>query len=528
MRQRRWIELLSDYECEIKYHPGKENVVADALSRKERLKPRRVRAMSITIHSGLKTKILEAQGEASKDLKAPSEWLRGLEKHFERRNDGVQWLSTLGDIVCNFLKLKMEFMYQGKKVALRGVPQPALQWMQGKQLGAKLFSMVECVYPSYGIQAELMSTGINTKLSNVHPLLNPLLHKYDGVFAVLKSLTPRRKHDHRTPLQENTSPINIRPYRHPLIQKDAIEAMVTELLNGGVIRESHSPFSSPIVMVKKKDGTWRMCVDYRALNKKTMKDKFPIPIIEELTNELFRAKVFTKLDLRSGYHQIRMCEEDIHKTAFRTHEAHYEFLVMPFGLTNAPSSFQALDMGEHVKHLDLVLQTMQNHQLFAKISKCVFGTSQVEYLGHVIFGAGVSTDTSKVQAMQYWPVPVNIEKLRGFFGLIGYYRRFVKNYAAISRPLIDLLKKNSFEWSNTAQQAFEELKVAMMNAHVLALPNFQEEFIVETDASEEGIGAVLQQQGHPIAFLSRTLAPRHKGLSTYEKELWAVLYALEK
>ncbi|GKB16046.1 putative mitochondrial protein [Tanacetum coccineum] len=220
------------------------------------------------------------------------------------------------------------------------------------------------------------------------------------------------------------------------------------------------------------------------------------------------------------------CEADIHKTAFKTHQGHYEFLVMPFGLINAPSSFQApmneffalflrkfvlvffddilvfsRDMGEHVKHLDLVLET---HQLFAKMSKYFFGTSQVEYLGHAIFGAGVSTDPSKVQEIQDWHMPVNIKKLRGFLGLTGYYRRFIKNCATI------------------------KLKAAMMNAPMLALLNFQEEFIVETDASEEGIGAVLQQQGHPIAFLSKTLAPRHKGLSTYKKELWAMVYALEK
>ncbi|GKA71621.1 retrotransposon-related protein [Tanacetum coccineum] len=384
---------------------------------------------------------------------------------------GIQWLATLGDIVCNFLKLRMEFMYQWRKVAIRGVPQPALQWMQVKQLGAKLFSMALCVYPSSGVQAELMSTGITTDLTNVHPSLNLLLHKYEEVLL-----------------------------------------------------ESRSPFSSPIVMVKKKDGTWRMCVDYSALNKKIGKDKFPIPIIEELIDELFGAQVFTKLDLRSGYRQIRMCEEDIHETAFRTHQGHYEFLVMPFGLTNAPSSFQALmnevfapilrkfvlvffddilvfskDMEEHAKHLALVLNTMQSHQLFAKMSKCVFGTTQVEYLGHVISGAGVSTDPSKVKAMQEWPVPVNIKKLRGFLDLTGYYRRFVKNYAAISRPLTALLKKNSFEWSSSAQHAYEDLKVVMVNAPVLALPNFQEE----------------------------SLAPKDKGLSIYEKELWVVVYALE-
>ncbi|GJW00940.1 putative mitochondrial protein [Tanacetum coccineum] len=408
---------------------------------------------------------------------------------------GVQWLATLGDI--------------------------------GKQLGAKLFSMAVCVYPSSGLQAELMSTGITNELTNVHPLLHPLLHKYEGVFVVPSSFPPHRKHDHKIPLQVNTTPINIRPYRHPPIQKDAIEAMVAELLENEVIRESHSPFSSPIIMVKKKD--------------------------EDLIDEFYGAQVFTKLDLRSGYHQIRMCEEDIHKTAFTTHQGHYEFLVMPFGLTNAPSSFRALinevftpflrkfvlvffddilvfnkDMEEHVEHLALVLNTMQSQQLFAKMSKCVFGTGQVEYLGHVISGKGVSTDPSKVKAMQEWLVPVNIKKLRGFLGLTGYYRKFIKGYAEISKALTALLKKNSFEWSDAAQQDFEDLKVVMLSAPVLALPNFQEEFTVETDASDEGIGAVLQQQGHPVAFLSKSLAPRHKGISTYEKELWAVVYALKR
>ncbi|GJX55739.1 retrotransposon-related protein [Tanacetum coccineum] len=393
---------------------------------------------------------------------------------------------------------------------------------------------------------------VTTKPTEVYSILRPLLQKYEKVFAVPTTLPLNRKHDHRIPLLDNSTPVNIRPCMHPPTQKDVIKAMVTQLLESGVIRESHIPFSSPIVMVKKKDGTWRMCVDYRALNKKSVKDKFHIPIIEELIDELFGAQVFTKLDLRSGYHQIRMSEDDVHKTVFRTHQGHYEFLVMPFGLTNAPSSFQALmnemfapflrkfvlvffedifvysrDMEEHAKHLERVLHTMQSQQLYAKMSKCVFGTTQVEYLGHVISGEGVSTDVSKVKAMQDWPVPVNIKKLRGFLGLTGYYRRFIKNYASISKPLTALLKKNAFKWSQQAQEAFEDLKKAMMNAHVLALPNFKEEFIVETYASDEGIGAVLQQRGHPIAFLSRSLAPRHKGLSTYEKELWVVVYALE-
>jgi hypothetical protein len=296
-----------------------------------------------------------------------------------------------------------------------------------------------------------------------------------------------------------------------------------------------------------------MCIDYRKLNAQTIKDKFHIPIIEELIDELQVSKYFTMLDLRSGYHQIRMRPEDIDKTAFKTHEGHYEFLVMPFGLTNAPSTFKALmnsvfkrymrkfvlvffddilvyskDLQSHYEHLRLVLELLRSHTLYAKHSKCVFAAKRVEYLGHVITCQGVSTDDSKIEAMKQWPQPSKIKQLRGFLGLTGYYRRFVKSYAIISHPLTQLLKKNSFHWSQTAQVAFETLKQAMIEAPVLKLPNFNEEFVVETDASGGGIGAVLQQGGHPIAYFSKTLSLRHQTLSTYERELLAVIQALDK
>ncbi|GKB17144.1 retrotransposon-related protein [Tanacetum coccineum] len=234
----------------------------------------------------------------------------------------------------------MEFTYQNKKVILRGTQQTTVQWMQGKNTErrgkrvAKLSSMSVCVYP-----ATLLKLEVN---DSVPEEIVKVLQDYESVFEVPTGLPPRRSHDHTIPLIPNTPPISIRPYKHPPNQKDAVELTVKELLDSGVIRNSQSPFSSPIVMVKKKDGYWRMCVDYRQLNKQTVKDKFPIPVIEELIDELNGAKVFSKLDLKSGYHQIRMKDEDVYKTAFRTHEGHYEFLVMPFGLTNAPSTFQSL------------------------------------------------------------------------------------------------------------------------------------------------------------------------------------------
>nr|GEX64743.1 retrotransposon-related protein [Tanacetum cinerariifolium] len=226
---------------------------------------------------------------------------------------GIQWLATLRDMQCNFKKLIMKFNYKGRQLVLRGMNNTHVHWMQGNEgmlKQNKLSFMDVCVYPVQLCQME--------SVRSVSVEVEQVLTQFDEVFE--------RSHDHQIPLIPNTSPINVRPYRHPPNQKDAIEGMVKELLDSRVIKASQSPFSSPIVMVKKKDGTWRMCIDYRQLNKHTIKDKFPILVIEELIDELNGYVVFSKLDLRSRYHQIRMKEDDICKTAFKTHEGHYEFL----------------------------------------------------------------------------------------------------------------------------------------------------------------------------------------------------------
>ncbi|KAJ4765914.1 polyprotein [Rhynchospora pubera] len=395
--------------------------------------------------------------------------------------------------------------------------------------------------------------GTNDKEIIVPDSMDQLLNQYSEIFKEPKKLPPKRAHDHAIPLKTGTEPINLRPYRHSHEQKAAIEKLVDEMLAASVMRPSSSPFASLAILVKKKDGIWIMCIDYRRLNNLTIKNKYPIPVIDELLEELKGAVVFSKIDLRAGYHQIRVKEEDISKTAFRVHHGHFEFRVMPFGLTNAPASFQNLmndvfkeelrksvlvffddilvyskSWEEHLQHLEIVFQKLRAHRLFAKMSKCAFGVERVDYLGYIISKDGVATDASKIEAIIHWPTPQNARGLRGFLGLAGYYRRFVKDYGVICKPLTQLLGKKGFQWSLKAQEAFERLKTAMTSAPVLALPDFFEPFCIEADACDVGLGAVLTQNGRPLVFLSKALGVKNAAKSTYEKELMAIVMAISK
>jgi hypothetical protein len=323
------------------------------------------------------------------------------------------------------------------------------------------------------------------------------------------------------------------------------------MMEQGIVCHSDSPLSSPVLQVKKPDGSWHFCVNYRALNALTVKDAFPILVVDELLDELHGAKFFTKMNLRSGYHQVRMRPKDVHKTAFRTHDGLYEFLVMAFGLCNAPATFQALmndvlqpflrrfvlvffddiliyskTWADHLSHLRTVLDELRRHQLFVKRNKYSFATSSIAYLGHVISAAGVATDPAKVQAIHDWPAPHSARAMRGFLGLAGYYRKFVHNYRAIAASLPALLKKEGFSWDDVAVAAFTTLKATITSAPILSMPDFTKLFTVECDASTLGFGAVLVQEGHPVAFFSRLVAPRHRSLAAYERELISLVQAV--
>uniref|UniRef100_A0A2N9IS51 Reverse transcriptase n=1 Tax=Fagus sylvatica TaxID=28930 RepID=A0A2N9IS51_FAGSY len=453
---------------------------------------------------------------------------------------GTQWLRTLGVISWDFEKLSMGFIHQGKQVWLQGMKTGQSRIQDSKEFAKKPVNQ--------GLLLQIIQQPAEAlDLQQIPAEIQQVLEQFASIFKEPKGLPPLRGHEHQILLKEGTQPICQRPYRYPYYQKTEIEKIVKELLNSGSIRPSQSPFSSPVLLVRKSDGSWRMCIDYRGLNKETIKDKFSIPEVDELLDELHGAWVFSKLDLRSGYHQIRMKKGDIEKTAFRTHEGHYEYLVMPFGLTNAPSTFQALmnevfkphlrkfvlvffddiliyskTLEDHVNHLKMVLQLLLKHHLFAKRSKCVFAAKEVEYLGHIISGLGVQTDPKKTAAMMAWPAPKTLKALRGFLGLTGYYRKFIKAYGQIAAPLTSLLKKDAFGWNEDAGKAFEQLKLAVSNPPVLALPNFNKSFVVECDASGYGIGAVLMQESRPIAYYSQGLKGKNLFLSTYEKELLAL------
>ncbi|KAL0550001.1 hypothetical protein IC582_014497 [Cucumis melo] len=332
-----------------------------------------------------------------------------------------------------------------------------------------------------------------------------------------------------------------------------LKVQLQELLDKGFIRPSVSLWGAPVLFVKKKDGSMRLCIDYRELNKVTVKNRYPLPRIDDLFDQLQGATVFSKIDLRSGYHQLRIKDEDVPKTAFRSRYGHYEFIVMSFGLTNAPAVFMDLmnrvfrefldtfvivfiddiliyskTEAEHEEHLRMVLQTLRDNKLYAKFSKCEFWLKQVSFLGHVVSKAGVSVDPAKIEAVTGWTRPSTVSEVRSFLGLAGYYRRFVENFSRIATPLTQLTRKGApFVWSKACEDSFQNLKQKLVTAPVLTVPDGSGSFVIYSDASKKGLGCVLMQQGKVVAYASRQLKSHEQNYPTHDLELAAVVFALK-
>ncbi|KAH9685255.1 Endonuclease [Citrus sinensis] len=369
----------------------------------------------------------------------------------------------------------------------------------------------------------------------------------------LPGMPPNREVEFSIDLVPGTSPISMAPYRMAPAELKELKVQLQELVEKGFIRPSVSPWGAPVLFVKKKDGTFRLCIDYRQLNKVTVRNKYPLPRIDDLFDQFQRAKVFSKIDLRSGYHQLRIKDVDVPTTAFRTRYGHYEFLVMPFGLTNAPAAFMDLmnrvfslyldrfvivfiddilvysrNEKEHAEHLWTVLQTLRQKQLYAKFSKCEFWLDRVVFLGHVISAEGIYVDPQKIEAVVKWERPTNVTEVRSFLGFAGYYRRFVEGFSKIAIPMTRLTRKNAkFQWDDDCEKSFQELKTCLTSAPVLTLPSGNEGFMVYSDASRQGLGCVLMQHGKVVAYASRQLKKHEQNYPTHDLELAAVVFALK-
>jgi hypothetical protein len=320
----------------------------------------------------------------------------------------------------------------------------------------------------------------------------------------LPGMPPEREVEFYIDLIPGTTPIAKRPYHMAPTELAELKLQIAELQQKGYIRPSSSPWGAPVLFVTKKDGSMRMCIDYRTLNEVTIKNKYPLPRIDDLFDQLQGVKYFSKIDLRPGYHQLRIKEADVQKTTFVTRYRQYEFRVMPFGLTNAPTFFMNLmnkvfmeeldkfvvvfiddiliyskSREDHEHHLRIVLGRLRAHQLYAKLSKCEFWLEKIAFLGHILTAEGIEVDPSKVEAVSKWKQPSNVSEVRSFLGMAGYYRHFIKGFSSITRPMTELLKKdNKFVWTPKCEESFQIIKKKLTTAPVLTLSHIHNVFHV--------------------------------------------------
>ena len=386
-------------------------------------------------------------------------------------------------------------------------------------------------------------------------------HSYTDVFDKREAdkLPPHRPFDHRIPLVEGKTPPFGPIYSLSQTEQVALREYLDENLAKEFIVPSESSAASPILFVKKKDGSLRLCVDYRRLNDMTLKNRYPLPLIGDLLDKLKSAKIYTKIDLRGAYNLLRIEEGDQWKTAFRTRLGLYEYRVMPFGLTNAPASFQYLmnhifrdvldiyvivylddilvfsnNEESHIQHVQTVLERLRQHQLFAKLEKCDFHTTHTEFLGYIISPRGVEMDPAKVKAVTQWPVPKNLKELQGFLGFVNFYRRFIVDFSALAKPLHELTRKDvRFVFEGPQMASFNSIKQSITSAPILRHFDPADPVVVETDASDYALGAIISQTdsagiSRPVAFMSRSLSPAELNYAVHDKEFLAIVSAFKE
>uniref|UniRef100_A0A8C5N9Y2 Gypsy retrotransposon integrase-like protein 1 n=1 Tax=Gouania willdenowi TaxID=441366 RepID=A0A8C5N9Y2_GOUWI len=436
---------------------------------------------------------------------------------------------------------------------------PQIDWTAGKIISWSNFCHSHCLQsalvPAFTVpQTRPEPPDLSLVPEEYHDLA-PVFSKHQAL-----SLPPHRPYDCAIDLQQGAPLPSSRLYNLSKPENEAMERYIQDSLAAGIIRPSSSPVGAGFFFVGKKDWTLRPCIDFRGLNNITIKNKYPLPLINSAFVPLHGATIFTKLDLRNAYHLVRIREGDEWKTAFNTPLGHFEDLVMPFGLTNAPAVFQALvndvlrDMlnrfvfvylddilifsktpSEHQQHVRMVLQRLLENKLFVKSEKCEFHVPEISFLGYIVAQGEMQMDPAKVSAVTEWPPPTNRKQLQRFLGFANFYRRFIRNYSSIAVPLMALTSTLiPFCWTSEAEAAFKELKCRFTSAPVLVQPDSDRQFIVEVDASDTGVGAVLSQRAvadnklHPCAFFSRRLSPAERNYDIGNRELLAVKLALEE
>ncbi|KAD1573174.1 hypothetical protein E3N88_42603 [Mikania micrantha] len=462
-----------------------------------------------------------------------------------RCGDWMDWLSANhAEIVCNE-KIVRITLPSGEQISIqgerRGVPLNIMSCMKANKYLKKGYTAILALI-----------TEQPKKERKIEDIV--VVRDYPEVFPDdLPGLPPARQVEFQIDLTPGAAPIAKAPYRLAPTEMQELSNQLQELLDKGFIRPSFSPWGALVLFVKKKEGSFRMCIDYRELNKVTIKNRYALPRIDDMFDQLQGSSYYSKIDLRSGYHQLRIQKEDIPKTAFRTRYRYYEFLVMPFGLTNAPAVFMDLmnrvckpyldkfvimfiddiliyskTHEEHADHLRRVLEFLKKEQLYAKFSKCDFWIREVQFLGHVVNEKGIHVDPAKTEAIKNWTAPKTPTEVQQFLGLAGYYRRFIEGFSKIAQSLTSLTHKDKkFEWGEKQEAAFDLLKQKLCSAPILSLPDGCEDFVVYCDASKQRLGCVLMQREKVISYASRQLKVHEKNYTTHDLELGAVVFALK-